>query len=252
MEAWHASTPLMDLGETWHARAIAALGTLGKSPEIAQAARLCFRGLKTGGVMHAFGSGHSSAGAMELFHRAGGLCPVNGILIPALSPFTTPPLAAAFERASGIGAALVEQYEVKSGEALIVFSVSGVNPVPIEVALAAKEKGAAVVAVTSRSATAKSRHPSGKKLVDLAEVVIDNAVPAGDAAVEYEGQKSCAALSGLTQAYIAGRLVAEIVALYRAERTEPPVLLSANVPGGDEHNRALEARYRERIKGLKA
>lgn len=241
-----------DLGETWHARALAALGAVGQSPEIGAAARLSYRGLKAGGVMHVFGSGHSSAGAMELFHRAGGLCPVNGILLPALSPFSAPPLAAAFERASGIGSTLVEQYEVKKGEALIVFSVSGVNPLPIEVALAGKEKGAAVIAVTSRASTAPSRHPSGKKLVDVAELVIDNAVPAGDAAVEYQGTRRCAALSGLTHAYIAGRLVAEIVALYQKDQSEPPVFLSANVPGGDEHNRALEARYRERIKGLKA
>ncbi len=242
-----------ELGADYHRVAMEAISRFGSDPGgIGAAADLSFASLSKGGVLHAFGSGHSAAGAIELFHRAGGLVPVNGILESFLSPFVAPGTSGKLERLVGIGAILVERYDVRAGEVVVVFSNSGVNPVPIEVAGASRERGAFVVAVTSRAhgLSAQSRHPSGKRLVDLADVAIDNGAPAGDAAVEFAEGRRAAATSGLVNAYIANRLVAEIVERYLAAGIDPPVYLSANLPGGDAHNVGLEARYRDRLKGL--
>ena len=240
------------LGRQFHEEAMAALGAFAEAKEIGQAADRIATSLKRGEVLHAFGSGHSAAGAIELFHRAGGLVPVNGILEAFLSPFNAPGKSGKFERLSGIGAILAEQYDIRKGETLLVFSNSGVNAVPIELAQAAQQRGANVVAVTSLShaAAVPSRHSSGKKLSDLADLVIDNGARAGDAAVEYSPGKFAAATSGMVNAYVVNRLVAEIVGRYVADGLEPPVYLSANLPGGDAHNQALETRYKERLKGL--
>lgn len=244
---------MRDLGREYHDAATAALARFAADvPEIRSAADLSYSTLKSGGVLHAFGSGHSAAGAIELFHRAGGLVPVNGILEAFLSPFVAPSKSGKLERLMGIGALLVETWDVRSGEVLFVFSNSGVNPVPIEIAATATARGAKVVAITSRAhadATA-SRHPSGKKLLDVADVVIDNGARAGDAAVEYSPGHFAAATSGVVNAYVVNRLVAEICARYIADGKEPPVYVSANLPGGDAHNAALEAKYRDRLKGL--
>ena len=245
---------MKDPGRTYHAAAVDALARFdGAAAEpIARAADLCFSTLDAGGVIHAFGSGHSAAGAIELFHRAGGLVPVNGILESFLSPFLAPGKSGKLERLPGIGALLAEQWDVRAGEVLIVFSNSGVNPVPVEIATAAQGIGAKVVGVTSleHAAAVPSRHPSGKKLADLADVVIDNGARAGDAAVEIAPGRFAAATSGLVNAYVANRLVAEIAGRYAAAGKDAPVYLSANLPGGDEHNKSLEARYRDRLKGL--
>ena len=241
------------LGLRFHSIAMAALARFETDhAAIDTAADLSFAALQKGGVLHAFGSGHSAAGAIELFHRAGGLVPVNGILESFLSPFTSPAKSGKLERLSGIGAILVDTYDVRAGEVLFVFSNSGVNPVPIEIATAAQGKGAKVVAVTSRAhaAAVPSRHPSGKKLIDVADVVIDNGAREGDASVEYAPGKYAAAVSGMVNAYVVNRLVAEIAQRYVAKGEEPPVYLSANLPGGDAHNAALEAKYRDRLKGL--
>lgn len=244
---------MTDLGRTYHSAAVEALARFDGDPEpVRRAADLCFETLKVGGVIHAFGSGHSAAGAIELFHRAGGLVPVNGILEAFLSPFLSPGKSGQLERLSGIGSLLVEQWDVRSGEVLVVFSNSGVNPVPVEIATAAQAKGAKVIGVTSlaHAKSVPSRHPSGKKLADVADVVIDNGARAGDAAVEYQQGKFAAATSGLVNAYIANRLVAEIVGRYLDAKMDPPVYLSANLPGGDAHNKALETKFRDRLKGL--
>lgn len=242
-----------DLGRAYHDAAVAALARFeGDVPEIRTAADLSYSALKAGGVLHAFGSGHSAAGAIELFHRAGGLVPVNGILEAFLSPFLSPSKSGKLERLSGIGALLADTWDVRAGEVLFVFSNSGVNPVPIEIASAASARGAKVVAVTSRqhAEATPSRHPAGTKLLDVADVVIDNGARAGDAAVEYAPGRFAAAVSGMVNAYVVNRIVAEVCARYLADGAEPPVYLSANLPEGDAHNAALEAKYRDRLKGL--
>jgi uncharacterized phosphosugar-binding protein len=96
-----------------------------------------------------------------------------------------------------------------------------------------------------------SRHPSGKRLFEIADIVLDNCGEPGDATVRYEGiQGTVGPTSLLAGAYIINSLACRVVELFLAQGLTPPVYLSANVPGGDEYNRELEVRYRGRIRGL--
>ena len=135
----------------------------------------------------------------------------------------------------------------------MVISNSGINVVPVEVALEGKARGLTLIALTSltHSRKVQARHPSGKRLFEIADIILDNCGEAGDAVVRYEGLPGrVAPTSILAGSYIINCLVCRVVELFLAKGLAPPVYMSANVPGGDEHNRALEAKYRGRIRGL--
>jgi len=91
------------------------------------------------------------------------------------------------------------------------------------------------------------KHPSGQRLSDVADVVIDNLAPYGDATLTLNGGVPVGAVSSITAAYIAQLLTVGVSERIAVDGRRPPLYLSANIPGGDEHNSALEARYAGRI-----
>ncbi|TWH66012.1 hypothetical protein JD77_00955 [Micromonospora olivasterospora] len=132
----------------------------------------------------------------------------------------------------------------------MVASNSGVNGAIVEFAGLVKERGHGLVAITSaqHSARMTSRHPSGRKLADFADVVLDNGAPYGDATLPLPGGGAVGAISSITAALLAQQITVEVVARLLAAGERPPVYLSANIAGGDEHNNELEARYAGRIR----
>jgi uncharacterized phosphosugar-binding protein len=218
------------------------------------AARAVARCVAAGGVIHAFGCGHSHILCEEIFYRAGGLACIHPIFDTGLMLNEGALRSSDLERMVGYGATLMKREDIRPGEVLFVVSTSGRNPVPVEVALAGKEKGATVVAVTSRaySGSQPPRHPSGKKLMDVGDIVIDNHVPPGDAILSLPGLRTpFGPGSTVVGAAILNGILARAVQLMTEAGVEPPVFFSGNLEGTDAHNRALAERYRPRVPALK-
>lgn len=218
-----------------------------------RAAQTVFESLSSDGVFHVFGSGHSHTLAEEAFHRAGGLVPVNAIQEVFLTPLASAGMNGQLERVPGVAKIILDSHDLRPGEVLMVISNSGINVVPVEVAMEGKARGLTVIALTSvnHSRAVPARHPSGKRLFEIADIVLDNCGEPGDAAVRYDGLPGrVAPTSLLAGSYLINSLACRVVELFLAKGLTPPVYLSANVPGGDEHNRKLEAKYRGRIRGL--
>ena len=221
---------------------------------VQQAADLIVASLRAGGVVQAFGSGHSEALAMEVAGRAGGLVPTNRlalrdvVLVGGESPDVLGDKH--LERDPSIAHRLYDLANVSPSDIFVVASNSGVNGSIVELATLVKERGHQLIAITSFSQTAgvDSRHPSGTKLVDHADVALDNGAPYGDALLPLTGGGSVCAVSSITAALLAQLINAEVVKRLTEAGETPPVYLSANVPGGDEHNNSLEARYAGRIR----
>lgn len=220
---------------------------------VARAADLITAALRAGGVVHAFGTGHSEALAMEIAGRAGGLVPTNRIALRDLVLYGGEPadiLGPTLERDPTVARRLLDLAPVREPDIFVIASNSGVNGAIVEFATLVKDRGHALIAITSaeHSAGMTSRHPSGRKLGDLADVVLDNGAPFGDAALPLPGGGAVGAVSSITAALLAQQITVEVVARLIDAGETPPVYLSANIPAGDEHNRELEARYAGRIR----
>jgi uncharacterized phosphosugar-binding protein len=204
-------------------------------------AELWVETIRNDGMIYSFGSGHSRFIAGEIHWRAGGLAPVMAIDDPANG---------AAERLEGYAATFMNHYAIKAGDVLVVVSNSGINAVPVEVALYGKNLGAKVVALTalSHSQTAKSRHSSGKKLYEVADVSLDTMGVYGDAVVELPGVNwRVAPTSTLVSVAILNAIVARTAEKLLQAGQTPPVLISANVPEGDQMNQQMSDRYWQRL-----
>jgi uncharacterized phosphosugar-binding protein len=220
-----------------------------------------------GGVVQAFGTGHSQAFAMEIAGRAGGLIPTNAINLRDLALYGSRDpdelAGSALERDPTVVEELFALYPIHPADVFVIASNSGVNGSVVGMALLAKQHGHPVIAVTSiehtRAVTPK--HPSGQRLSDIADVVLDNRAPYGDTTIDVpvagpdsgaagSGPRSVrvGAVSSVTAAFIAQLLTLGVTERIAATGATPPVYISANIPEGDEHNNALEARYGHRIK----
>jgi uncharacterized phosphosugar-binding protein len=225
-----------------------------EGPRIEAASKLIADCIGSGGIVHVFGSGHSHMMAEEVFHRAGGLFAFNAMLDINLTSFGTLN-AGMVERTEGYAKVVLASFDVRPGEVVIVVSNSGINPVPIELAIEAKKLGAKTIAITSAGAyaAAKSRHSSGRKLTDVVDLTIDSRVPNGDAILTLDGLESpVAASSTALGAALMNAIVAQVSEELLARGQQPPVIVSMNIPGGDERNAELTERYRSRLKLLKA
>ncbi|MFE6734077.1 sugar isomerase domain-containing protein [Microbacterium sp. NPDC057650] len=214
---------------------------------------LLTRALEDGGVIHAFGTGHSEAFAMEIAGRAGGLIPTNKIALRDLvlhGDRDADILNASLEREPWVVDELMALTPVGEHDVFVIASNSGVNGSIVGVAVWAKEHGHPVIAVTSLDHTSRveSKHPSGKRLSEVADVVIDNLAPYGDATLEVTDGVAAGAISSITAAFIAQLLTLGVARAIAETGEKPPMYISANIPGGDEHNHALEELYADRIR----
>lgn len=221
--------------------------------QAAKAARLLADTVERNGIIHVFGCGHSHLLAEELFYRAGGFACVNPVFIEDVMLHKGAVTCSVNERQNGFLERHKSSLDIHPADAVIVVSTSGINPVPVDFLLFAKQCGAATVALSSGAyAHAESRHRHKKRLADEADVWIDNGVPHGDALLELEGAVvPFAPVSTVAGAALLQAVMAEAAFMLTRQGIEPPLFLSGNIPGADSHNAALVERYQHRVPSLR-
>ena len=199
----------------------------------------------------AFGASHAGLITQELFYRTGGLVTINPIRAPGMMLDMTPITGTSkLERLEGYGKLILEGEKIGEGDLLILHSVSGRNAVAIDMAAEAARRGVKIIVLTNMntSRNVTSRHSSGKKLYDYADILIDNCGEKGDAALELEGlPEKAGPTSTVVGAAILNAVAVRAMELLLERGIEPPVFISANIDGGDEHNARILEEYRDHI-----
>jgi uncharacterized phosphosugar-binding protein len=225
------------------ARLVALKGSLAEP--IRRAEDAIMETAKHDGLVYVFGTGHSHMLAEEVHFRAGGLALTVPILAAPTMLHDGAVASTAYERMEGIVGPIMDRYPIGANDVLFVSSNSGVNAAPLEAARIGKARGATVIAITSVDysiAAAKGR----ERLADLADIVLDNGAPPGDAVIAVPdndlkvGPVSTALGVAIINAILAG------VAARLSKEGNAPIYLSANMPGAKENNEQLVARYRPR------
>ena len=195
-----------------------------------------------------FGSGHSHLIAEEGFYRAGGLANIVPILAEHLMLHHLPSLGSRLERTPGLAEVILERYHPQPGEMFFVFSNSGVNRLPVEMAMHAREKGLYVVGVCSFDyARQAPLSDLGVRLDQSVDLALDNGGVPGDALLELIGLHwRVAPSSTVICALIWNCLVSETARLLLESGIEPPVFVSLNIAGAAQHNQALLEKWRPR------
>lgn len=202
--------------------------------------------LSKGGKFFTFGTGHSHMVGEELYARAGGLACVQLIAPMELTLGSHPLKSTLIERISDYAQVIISQYKIKSGDIVLISSNSGRNGLIVEMALALKTMDVTTIAFTNckHSREVTSRHPSGKRLFELCDYVIDNCGIQGDAAISIPGVRGkMGATSGIIGMYMAQTLSLYIALEMEKRNMEVPVFLSANIDDGDDWNHALMKKY---------
>lgn len=204
---------------------------------ITQAAEVIAHSIAGGGLLHLFGAGHSHMLVEELYGRAGGLTPVNAILIPQLMLHVDMVQSTQLERREELAQEILAGQPLQPGDVMLVISNSGRNGLSIELARLARQKGMAVIALTAKdySRTLSSRHSSGLRLLEVADIVLDNHGQAGDACLAIPGSEiRCGPTSTVVGATVLNAMMVEVIAFLLQWGISPPVLISANLASADE------------------
>ena len=239
----------MNLAEKYLQTAEAQIEALGDSqmPQIETAAGWFAEVVAAKRLVYIFGTGHSHMLAEELFYRAGGLARVVPMLQPALMLHESASGSTQAERDPNIVGELLKQYPMGGGDVLVVASNSGRNACPVELAMAAKERSVRTIAVINAEHSAKwtSRHPSGKRLGDVVDLVIDNCGVEGDACVPLpESYLSIGATSTVTGCLIMQMIACRATEMLYASGTPPDLYQSSNA-NHDDRNKALIAEHKK-------
>src|SRR3954471_17879982 len=223
-------------------------------PAIAQAADWFASSILAGRMVHVFGSGHSRIMVEEMWPRYGSFPGFNPIVELSLSFHNLvvgangQRQAMFLENVSGLAARILRNFDLSEKDSALVASSSGCNVVPIEMAQIFREWGIKVVAIVSKahSEASQSKHASGKKLQDFADVVLDTGAPAGDAMVTVDGLETPVAPgSTVGGCMLINCIKAEVAARLTAAGHPPKVLSGAAVVGKKRATELFESAYDE-------
>ena len=208
--------------------------------------------LASDGLIYLFGCGHSHMMAEEGFYRAGGLGAVYPVLQSDLMLHEGAVKSSSLERKADLAEEVILRYPMTEKDTMIVFSNSGVNGFPVEIARLATEKGVKTIGVSSSAyKDDASRHPMGLHLSDACIHAIDTGAPHGDASYPLKTMNAAMGpVSTIVSAYILNCMLARGAELAAERGAEPAVFISGNVPGGREVNEAVISRYRHRVRSM--
>ncbi|GAB5461509.1 sugar isomerase domain-containing protein [Hoeflea alexandrii] len=228
---------------------------------IEEAARVCARSILDDKLVFTFGTGHGSFAAMEMYPRTGTVTGFRPIVESSMISFHRV-LGDAGARQyrfihaqEGYGKAIFDSHQTDPDDTMLMFSHSGINAVTLDIAVAAKEKGMKVIGVTSmpHSSSVPSRHSSGKRLYEIADVVIDTGVPLGDAGIGIEGVKGKTGATSTSIAIAIGHAINSTTAELVAEAGRDPYLMvSPNTTEKAAANAQNDLNYAELWRRLKA
>jgi uncharacterized phosphosugar-binding protein len=219
---------------------------------ITAAASLCARSIAGGGLVFLFGAGHSRMMCEEMTPRQGCFAGFFALVELALSNHSAiigsnglrAPLF--LEKCEGYAEQILRGFRFGPHDAFIIISTSGIRPVIVEMALGAKQRGLPVIGIVSRRHSDQSppTHSSGKKLADVADVVIDNQCPPGDCVVELPGLEwRTGPTSTVTGAMIVNMLRSETAELLLERGVTPVLLPSHQFVGNTSAEEQLERFY---------
>jgi len=233
---------------------------LEDNPQLEAAGGVIADQIAQGKLIYVIGTGgHSNMAAEEVLWRAGGLAPIDPILDPGTNLINGAKHSNYMERCQGYAKQVLDAYHVgrESGEVIIIANAYGINAMTIDTLLEARRRGMVTIGITSKGFAdnvpkgGKMRHPSGLNLYQEVDYFIDNHMPYGDAVVDIDTMaQKVGPTSTLCNVYAINLLMIEAIRQLAAKGIDPPVWMSANLPGGDEHNKQLEEDYIPRVKHL--
>ncbi|MFV0288743.1 MAG: sugar isomerase domain-containing protein [Mycoplasmatales bacterium] len=207
---------------------------------IQQAAKVIAKTVANGGIIQAFGSGHSFAGAIEIAGRAGGFIPSK-----AINNFYG--INGWLETIAGVGTAFIKQVDMQPEDCFIIISNSGRNPLHIEFAKYISEFGCQLIVITNKQDALKNAQ-QGDSILNYADVIIDNCGFSGDCSIEVqELEVKVAPTSSIAVAHIASMMILLAIEELMAKGITPPIYKSANIAGGREYNHKLREQYQQRL-----
>jgi uncharacterized phosphosugar-binding protein len=215
---------------------------------IEEAVQRCSDVIAVDGLVHLFGSGHSRIAVEEMFPRYGSFPGFHPIVELSLSNYhgvvgaNGLRQAMFIENVEALGGIILDNFRLDPArDVMVVVSSSGANAVPIDVALTARRLGLFVIAITSldHSRNATSRHSSGKRLFEAADLVLDTCVPLGDAAVDIDGLDTPVGPLSTIGSVTVINMIKTGVAQVLTGRGQPPTVMTSAALVGDRRAREL-------------
>jgi len=228
---------------------------------IENAASLCAKSIAAEKLVFTFGTGHGALPALECFPRTGTIVGFRPIVESTMISFhhVWGDMGARQYRfihtQEGYGTAILRSHQLDPADTMLLFSHSGINAVIMDIAVECKERGIALIGVTSlpHSSQTPSRHSSGKRLFEVADVVVDTGIPLADASLTIDGLDAPVGASSTSVTIaIAHAIVAATAEKLVAQGVKPHVMVSPNTTGKEAANRQNDANYEALWRRLKA
>ncbi len=225
-----------------------------QSEQIHAAAAACADSIEADGLVFSFGTGHGSFAALEMFPRTGTIAGFRPIVETSIShmhhifgDMGTRQYRFLHTR-EGFGDAILASHRLDAADTMVLFSHSGINPVILDIALKCKEIGMTVVGITSlpHSSQVDSRHSSGQRLFEAADITIDTGVDLADASIQVEGLDARLGPTSTPLAIaVAHAIVASTAELLTNRGYAAHVMISPNTSSRDAANENNDLVYEE-------